>query len=207
MDDRSSRSTRTPTTEAGAALKLLSETFALWDPTPDAFFIDYFGPLHRAKSNGETVPGERHVADSIPHNLLHQSPKLYSLFQTAAAYSVAAITSENEGRRDEAWTYAIDAMHWATTLSGAMGFNESLIEDLATKLRVMRHASSVGGQKSAATRRLKAKVDPLALSQERDRLISLGTERRNVAGMLAQRFGCTAGYIRAALKKSDAEPT
>jgi hypothetical protein len=68
----------------------------------------------------------------------------------------------------------------------------------------MRAGAIKGGKQSGKTRRAGAKVpSPSRLRVLRDEMIAMGTSKRNVAGKLATRFGCTSDHIRKVLEKHD----
>ena len=76
-----------------------------------------------------------------------------------------------------------------------------LIRGLKAKEARIKQGASVGGKKSARTRQSISKTPGIAeLLQERERLIKSGREAREVAGILAQRYGVQPGTIRRKLK-------
>lgn len=87
----------------------------------------------------------------------------------------------------------------------------SLLVDLVTdkpyflsphSLSRMKHGASSGGLASAKSRRESSRLPtPAALRQKRDALLSAGRSARDVAGILAAQYGCTADHIRKTLKR------
>lgn len=76
-----------------------------------------------------------------------------------------------------------------------------LIRGLKAKEARIKQGASVGGKKSARTRQSNSKTPSASeLLQERGRLIKSGKESREVAGILAQRYGVDPGTIRRKLK-------
>ncbi|MET3371806.1 DNA-directed RNA polymerase subunit F [Variovorax boronicumulans] len=96
------------------------------------------------------------------------------------------------------------------SVSIAMQMALKMVEDRAvdlaevrgelSRIANMRAGSSKGGKQSGKTRRARAKVpSQTKLRELRGELIAAGTSKRNVAGKLATRFGCTADHIRKVL--------
>lgn len=78
-----------------------------------------------------------------------------------------------------------------------------LIRGLKAKEARIRQGASVGGKKSARTRQSNSKTPSVAeLLQDRERLIKSGNEAREVAGILAQRYGVGPGTIRRKLNSA-----
>lgn len=76
-----------------------------------------------------------------------------------------------------------------------------LIRGLKTKEARIKQGASVGGKKSARTRQLNAKLPSITdILQERERLLEIGREPSEVAGILAQRHGVHPGTIRRKLQ-------
>lgn len=86
-------------------------------------------------------------------------------------------------------------MDWLT--QSPMNFSRESLER-------MRLGASQGGKASAQARRAASSVPaPKDLRDLRDDLIRNGRDQRDIAGILASRFGCTADNIRKTLKKRD----
>ena len=84
-----------------------------------------------------------------------------------------------------------------------------LIRGLKAKEERIKQGARVGGKKSAKRRLKQSNVpEPTRLLQERQRLLDAGREARDVASILAQRFGVHPSTIRSRLRdatKSQAE--
>jgi hypothetical protein len=76
-----------------------------------------------------------------------------------------------------------------------------LIQDLKAKEARIKQGASAGGKKSARSRQSNSKIPSVAkLLQARGLLIESGRGDREVAGILAQRYGVHPGTIRRKLK-------
>jgi hypothetical protein len=64
----------------------------------------------------------------------------------------------------------------------------------------MRRGAKIGGKNSASNRRKDSKTPPEKLREERDKLIEQGKDKRDIAGILAVRYGVTTSTIRKKLK-------
>ena len=72
-----------------------------------------------------------------------------------------------------------------------------LIRGLKAKEARIKQGASVGGKKSARTRQSNAKTPSIArLLQERQRLLDSGKDVKDVAGILAQRYGVDPSTVR-----------
>jgi hypothetical protein len=60
----------------------------------------------------------------------------------------------------------------------------------------------VGGMRSAETRRLNRKVDPVKIVSDAETLVRAGQDRRYVAGIIAARIGVSSDYVRKILRDS-----
>jgi hypothetical protein len=70
-------------------------------------------------------------------------------------------------------------------------------------LKKQQSGARIAGLISGKIRRENAKVTPEEIHQHYQVLMATGTEKREVAGKLARRFGCSADYIRKIYKKSE----
>lgn len=92
--------------------------------------------------------------------------------------------------------------HEHATAELTLSIRAKQLEDAEQVKRRIKAGASLGGLKSAQTRRRNSTVpDPDTLNAERQRIIGTGIAGRNVVGVLAKKYGVTPGTIRNAFKR------
>lgn len=152
------REERTPTTEATTALNVawdywvdLAERIRASNPScdlskklgladPDGFFADkIFGETWDSPETDGDRSGDEFIeltatADTLPFALIY-------VMGIVVEYSVQAIKADQDGHRELAWTYAIDAAYWAGLLMGAWSTKASA-PNPAEQLAKIRHTKT-----------------------------------------------------------------
>lgn len=170
---------------------------------PDGVFVTYFvEPAFSAVfPGGDNLSSELRVeVDALEPGESNPLGGLY-LFALGCHYAADAVKAMNTENPQLAWTMICDAHYYrGMILEMSCNLTESRSAPDDQRLVVLEKiidGAALGGRRSAEVRQANKKVpDADSLREERDSLISRGVPARNVAGLLAMRYGCTATHIR-----------
>ncbi|WP_200157929.1 hypothetical protein [Allochromatium vinosum] len=144
-DEPMPRHLRTPITEAGSAISAACDWWIdlcanikpenISDPE-DFFFEKAF---ESAWDNPEE-DGQKHINELLSNVEYESNFALLHVMNAVVAFSVQAMKAEQDGRHNDAWTYAVDAKYWAGILKAAWADKKH--SNPASELARRRHAEN-----------------------------------------------------------------
>lgn len=168
---------------------------------------------YRAKEqpiNGGLLGIESYWSDSVPWYEWMTEPQILQpcaaecklpVFELAdvIAYQIRPINWQVFSWMAMAMAMALQGQQHEKLLENSLDKYSSAMEELREKQRMQ---SSKGGRASAKVRAENLRCTPEVVAKEYQVLLATGTEERNIAGILANRFKVTSNHIRKLRQKT-----
>lgn len=183
----------------GKALIVFGNSFRIWGLTYKDFKdspYDVLNDFHNGYIELLSKP-----FDSRNPTLKMEIKVLQCIFETQQSIE-SAFHRLKKGKIADAASFLASACAWLGQLMVLEELYDTGVLFSFDAINRSKEGAQKGGLASAKTRRSQAKIpQPSILRRERDDLISKGKPTREVAAMLARKYGCTPDHIRKTLKR------